>query len=185
MNQELTAVEKEDLENLEAMTYQAVASYAERIGVNPARLLKELDIFDDDARPENPLWFIGENDKLGMHAITAMNYACSFRDQYAIDKWELMEWASATSYLLGALSMPLATFNPVDLGRKGAAKRHAQMAKLRSWAIQQYKAGEWKSANQAAHSLKASVIEHGRTIGACLTEENAQRTIAEWFRKSA
>lgn len=71
------------------------------------------------------------------------------------------------------------------LGEKGAAKRHAPMAKLRSWAIQQYKAGEWKSANQAAHSLKASVIEHGRTIGAYLTEENAQRTIAEWFRKSS
>lgn len=69
------------------------------------------------------------------------------------------------------------------LGKAGAQKRHAPMAILRSWAIERYQAGEWKSANQAAHSLKESVIRHGRTINAPLTEENAQRTIADWFRK--
>lgn len=184
MNQELTSIEKEDLENLEALTYHAVASYAERIGVSPARLLKELDIFDNFPKPDNALWFIGEDDRLGMHAITAMSYACSFRDQYPIDKWELMEWASATSYLLGALSIPMGAFNPVVLGRMGAKKRHAPMAALRLWAIDKYRAGQWVSANQAAHSLKNSIVEHGRTIGAILSEENAQRTIAEWIRKS-
>ncbi len=70
------------------------------------------------------------------------------------------------------------------LGRRGAQKRHAPMATLREWAVEKYKAGEWKSANQAAHALKESVIEHGRGIGAHLSEENAQRTIAEWFRMS-
>lgn len=69
-------------------------------------------------------------------------------------------------------------------GKAGATNRHAPMAALRSWAIEKYKAGEWKSANQAAHSLKESIIKHGRTINAHLSEENAQRTIAEWFRKS-
>lgn len=70
------------------------------------------------------------------------------------------------------------------MGKAGAQKRHAPMVNLRSWAIKRYKAGEWKSANQAAHALKDSVIAYGRTIGAILSEENAQRTIAEWIRKS-
>ena len=70
------------------------------------------------------------------------------------------------------------------MGKAGAQKRHAPMAVLRSWAIERYQAGEWQSANQAAHSLKESVIWHGRKINAHLSEENAQRTIAEWFRKS-
>jgi hypothetical protein len=75
-------------------------------------------------------------------------------------------------------------FNFSALGKAGAQKRHAPMAALRSWALEKYRAGEWRSANQAAHSLKDSIIKHGRTINAHLTEENAQRTIAEWFRKS-
>jgi hypothetical protein len=99
---------------------------------------------------------------------------------------------STLNFLLGFLSSNgLREFNDEQqakffssLGRDGAQKRHAPMAALRSWAIEGYKAGEWKSANQAAHALKDSVIRHGRTIGAHLSEENAQRTIAEWFRKS-
>lgn len=72
----------------------------------------------------------------------------------------------------------------VTLGRSGAVKRHAANASLREWSIAQYRAGTWKSANKAAHDLKDLVIEHGRKIGVHLTKENAQRTIAEWFRKS-
>ncbi|MDD2742690.1 MAG: hypothetical protein PHV02_10470 [Rhodocyclaceae bacterium] len=70
------------------------------------------------------------------------------------------------------------------IGKAGAQKRHAPMAELRLWAIEKYQAGEWQSANQAAHALKEQVLWHGRAINAHLTEENAQRTIAEWFRKS-
>jgi hypothetical protein len=76
-----------------------------------------------------------------------------------------------------------AQINFSELGKAGAKKRHAPMAELRTWAIKKYHAGEWKSANHAAHSLKDSIIQKGRTINAFLTEENAQRTIAEWFRK--
>lgn len=75
-------------------------------------------------------------------------------------------------------------FSFSSMGKAGAQKRHAPMTALRSWAIEKYKAGDWQSANQAAHKLKDSVIKHGRTINAVLSEENAQRTIAEWFRKS-
>jgi hypothetical protein len=71
------------------------------------------------------------------------------------------------------------------IGKAGAEKRHAPNAALREWTIERYRGGVWKSANQAAHALKDAVIEHGRTIGAVLSEENAQRTIAEWIRKSA
>ncbi|CAG9183504.1 hypothetical protein CURE108131_07595 [Cupriavidus respiraculi] len=70
------------------------------------------------------------------------------------------------------------------LGEEGARKRHEPMTQLKRWAVELYKAGTWPSANRAAHDLKERVIEHGRTIGAVLSDQNAQRTIAEWFRKS-
>jgi len=69
-------------------------------------------------------------------------------------------------------------------GKAGSIKRHEPMKNLKVWAIEKYKAGVWKSCNQAAYALKDDVIKYGRTIGAYLTDENAQRTIAEWFRKS-
>jgi hypothetical protein len=71
-----------------------------------------------------------------------------------------------------------------NLGKSGAAKRHGPMTKLKAWTIQRYQEGEWASANKAAHALKTSVMEYGKTIGAHLSEENAQRTIADWIRKS-
>jgi len=71
------------------------------------------------------------------------------------------------------------------LGKSGADLRHAPMRELRDWALDQYQAGNWPSANKASHDLKEKVLAHGRTIGAHLTVENAQRTIAEWIRKSA
>lgn len=70
------------------------------------------------------------------------------------------------------------------LGAAGAKKRHAPQAELRKWAIALYRQGKWSSANAAAFELAAKVIEHGKQIGAHLSQANAQRTIAEWFRKS-
>lgn len=70
------------------------------------------------------------------------------------------------------------------LGTKGADTRHAPMRELRDWALSKYQAGSWPSANKAAHDLKNQVMAHGRTIGAILTEQNAQRTIAEWIRNT-
>ena len=71
-------------------------------------------------------------------------------------------------------------------GLAGATKRHKSLADLKAWTIEQYKAGRWRSANSAGHALRDSVIAHGRTLKpeARLSEENAQRTIAEWIRKS-
>jgi len=71
-------------------------------------------------------------------------------------------------------------------GKAGAAKRHAPNAELRLWALERYKGtGPWPSANKAAHALKGEVLEHGRRIGAHLSEENAQRTIAYWIRRGS
>lgn len=67
------------------------------------------------------------------------------------------------------------------IGKIGGIKRHAANVKLREWSIEQYRAGTWKSANKAAYDLKEKVMAHGRTIGAHLTEENAQDTIAKWI----
>lgn len=70
------------------------------------------------------------------------------------------------------------------IGAAGAAKRHAPTNTLKAWALDLYRAGKWLSANQAAYELKDRIIEHGRTIGVNFQSKNAQRTIAEWFRKS-
>lgn len=69
------------------------------------------------------------------------------------------------------------------LGKSGARNRHAPMRALKAWALSEYRRGTWKSASKAAHALKDAVITHGRTIGADLSESNAQRTIAEWINK--
>lgn len=69
-------------------------------------------------------------------------------------------------------------------GKAGAQKRHAKTAELRAWTIEKYKLGTWKSANQAASELMSDVLARSREIGANLSKSNAQRTIAEWIRKS-
>ena len=71
-----------------------------------------------------------------------------------------------------------------SIGKIGSQKRHAPMNKLEQWAVEKYRAGKYASANDAAYQLTAQVIEHGKKIGAHLKPSNAQRTIAEWFRKS-
>lgn len=103
-----------------------------------------------------------------------------------------IRYLSTLNFLLGFLSSNgLREFNEdqqakffSSLGKAGAEKRHAPNMALREWTIEQYRGREWKSANEAAHALMASVMEHGRKIGAVLSEKNAQRTIAEWIRKS-
>ena len=72
-----------------------------------------------------------------------------------------------------------------ELGRTGAMKRHAKLTQLRQWTVDRYRAGSaWSSANQAAHALLPAVLDQARIIGASITAQNAQRTIAEWLRKS-
>lgn len=78
----------------------------------------------------------------------------------------------------------VARLNFSSLGKDGADKRHAPMRALRAWVIEQYLAGKWVSANQAAHDLMERVMEHGRTINAILQPSNAQRTIAAWINAS-
>ena len=71
------------------------------------------------------------------------------------------------------------------IGKAGAIKRHAPMAELREWATRKYRAKKWNSANEAAHALTDEVLAYGRTIGAELKASNAQRTVYDWFLKSA
>jgi len=68
-----------------------------------------------------------------------------------------------------------------ELGKRGGTERQKPMAALKAWTLEKYKAGRWDSNIQAATTLKAEVIAHGRTINANLTETNAQRTIAKWI----
>lgn len=71
------------------------------------------------------------------------------------------------------------------LGRSGAAIRHEPMRILREYALSLYEPQEWKSANLAAYELKDKILIHSRKINAHLKPSNAQRTIAEWFRKKS
>ena len=102
-----------------------------------------------------------------------------------IDNWPLTSWGSAKTYFKD-VSAQLIDFkkgrSARKNGRAGAEARHTPTRKLREWTIEQYRAGKWASANKAAFDLVESVREHGRTIGAHLTRENAQRTIADWIR---
>ena len=76
----------------------------------------------------------------------------------------------------------LHSFDFSKMGKDGAKKRHAPMALLKKWTIEQYKAGNWPTFSGAALDLKDSVIDHGRTINAILSPTNAQRTIYDWIR---
>lgn len=69
------------------------------------------------------------------------------------------------------------------LGRAGGRKRYEAMRKLEAWTLSEYRQGNWKSANQAAHALKDAVLAQSRALEANLTESNAQRTIAEWINR--
>lgn len=77
-----------------------------------------------------------------------------------------------------------ASFDFSAIGKRGAENRHAPMRKLRAWTLEQFHAGSWPSANQAAHDLKDRVVAYGRTINAELRAQNAQRTIAQWINAS-
>jgi hypothetical protein len=72
-----------------------------------------------------------------------------------------------------------------ERGKLSGEKRKEKWGKLRDFALGLYeeKESNWKSANHAAKVLKDKVIEHGKIIGVRLTEANAQRTVAQWFRK--
>jgi hypothetical protein len=71
-----------------------------------------------------------------------------------------------------------------NMGKEGAAARHAPTKKVKSWVIQRYLEGHYPSANKAAHVLTNDALKFARTIDAALSEENAQRTIAKWIRES-
>lgn len=71
-----------------------------------------------------------------------------------------------------------------NAGKAGAELRHENMKKLRDWAVGKYKEREWKSANSAAYTLLPEILEKSKTLGANIAPSNAQRTAAEWFRKS-
>jgi hypothetical protein len=72
----------------------------------------------------------------------------------------------------------------ITLSEKGVDARHAKMRELRVFAVEKYHRKQWPSANEAAHRLKDVVMHEGERIGARLTDSNAQRTIAEWFRQA-
>ena len=68
------------------------------------------------------------------------------------------------------------------ISNDGTERRHAKNRELREFAVGKYRASRWASANDAAHRLKDEVAAEGERIGVRLSKQNAQRTLAEWFR---
>lgn len=75
-----------------------------------------------------------------------------------------------------------------EAGKKGANERHAPMRKTKEFAISHYKdnleENQWPSINFAAFTMIDEVMQYAERVGARLSRANAQRTIAEWIRKS-
>lgn len=69
-------------------------------------------------------------------------------------------------------------------GKKGAMAAHAPKLALREWATQLYRKKEWISPPVAARALKEEIMAHGKKLGFSLKEDNALRTITEWFREA-
>lgn len=68
-------------------------------------------------------------------------------------------------------------------GRKGATAAHAMTNELKRFAIQLYQERNWISPNAAAKALVERIQEEAVRIGARkLVEDNAVRTVADWFR---
>jgi hypothetical protein len=135
--------------------------------------------------------------KAALMQIATMQVACAYAiDSFRSEKGSPEAWAYACEavHWLGILQGIISgrgfeqkdgiPFDFSALGAKGAAKRHAPMKQLEAYAVSLYDPNEWKSANQAAHALQVKIMEYGRLINAPLTPSNAQRTIAEWFRKN-
>lgn len=69
-------------------------------------------------------------------------------------------------------------------GKKGADASHANKRALREWALDLYGETTWISAAAAAKSLKSKIVDHGKKLGVRLSEDNAERTITQWFREA-
>ncbi|MEB0011282.1 hypothetical protein QN379_02740 [Glaciimonas sp. Gout2] len=116
--------------------------------------------------------------------VEAMEIVCCAENQLSYDHLTKLREEQRQKMDAEREAIKAAKINFSVIGRDGGIKRNAPMAKLRTWAVDLYRQGDWSSANKAAHELKSRVVEYGRTINANLAEQNAQRTIAEWFRKS-
>jgi len=55
-------------------------------------------------------------------------------------------------------------------GKSGARKRYAQMRELEAWTLSEYRRGNWKSANQAAHALNHQIVAGTLAVRPALAE---------------
>jgi hypothetical protein len=114
--------------------------------------------------------------------------AISHKAECLLNAYQALCYAERLSQAVELSAEEQASLEKFDfsaLGREGAAARHAPMNALHEYALSLYNPREWKSANQAAHALRDQIMAHGKTINANLQAPNAQRTIAEWFRKKS
>lgn len=114
----------------------------------------------------------------------ALDLLETIRNMDRIPMEDYLRESTQSAEVVAALAFVAIKAHARSAGAAGGLKRHAPMADLRSWALAKYHEGKWPSANKAAHDLQGLVLEHGRTIGANLAKENAQRTISEWIRDS-
>lgn len=110
------------------------------------------------------------------------------RAECMLNSYQALYYAERLNNQTKLISKETGNIKRVDfaaLGRKGAVERHKQMRLLEEYALSLYENAEGRSANAAAYELRDKILDHSRTIGANLKPSNAQRTIADWFRKKS
>jgi hypothetical protein len=170
----------EEIDKLAKMSSKLLAHLAAKMNI-PEAVFSEGELISASNTERNSIeWIL-------IYANILQKYIAESKNGDVFELREIIDWSTVYGYMLRSFE-GFATgkvFDPVANGKKGGIKRHEKMTELQLFAIEKYRAGQWKSANQASHALKDSIIKHGRGMRAYLSEENAQRTIAEWFRKSA
>ena len=142
------------------------------------------------------LWFLDvELDKMPPRIMEDMNNSrvtelsiADHRAECMLNAYQALYYAERLGNQLKLTDEENANIKKVDfsaLGRKGAVERHKQMRLLEEYALSLYKHLEGKSANAAAYELRDKILDHSRKINANLKPSNAQRTIADWFRKKS
>lgn len=85
-----------------------------------------------------------------------------------------------------AATYGIGTFQGKDRSTQqaGGKARQAPLQKVRAFIVSEYKKGRFKSARQASFQLAPMALEHARSIGASMVEQNAQETTYKWILAS-
>jgi hypothetical protein len=132
-----------------------------------------------------------EDDQWGEHEFNSNGFseleAIDHRAECMLLAYQALMYAARLTQDTALTPAEAAQVSAVDFaacGKRGADRRHANMRALKKHAIALFETREWQTPAVAANTLKAQIIDYGRSIGVNLVPDNAQRTISAWFKES-